>query len=173
MIKTEFKRVAEKVNGKFYFKDETLDIGGGVRSPDVTFLIKFVHKGVEVAAMNQTGTSFVGTVLCSYPERPKKFKFEIDNRSYLSRLFFRKKPPFIIKTQNKNLDYFFRHNKALKALSDIAKKVQFEPFFSGKNVKGKYKVITKYHLEFDDWTQVLEPLVQFYIDLIDEFEKYD
>ena len=43
MFKSEFKRIAEKENGKFYFEDKDISIGLGVRSPNVIYIIKFEY----------------------------------------------------------------------------------------------------------------------------------
>ncbi|MFT7073509.1 hypothetical protein [Patiriisocius sp. Uisw_017] len=32
-------------------------------------------------------------------------------------------------------------------------------------------MVNKYHLEFDNWTQVIEPILELYKNPIDEFEK--
>ncbi|MEJ6791533.1 MAG: hypothetical protein QNK89_02020 [Lacinutrix sp.] len=34
-----------------------------------------------------------------------------------------------------------------------------------------WKIVSKYHLELDNWTQVIEPTIAFCKNLIDEFEK--
>ena len=67
MIKTEFKRIAENENGKFYYHDKDIAIGAGVRTPNVIFLIKFRYKENEIAVMNRCGTGYVGKIICQFP----------------------------------------------------------------------------------------------------------
>ncbi len=39
-----FKEIANKENGEFYFTDEDISVGFGVRSPHVTFQLKIPYK---------------------------------------------------------------------------------------------------------------------------------
>lgn len=55
-------------------------------------------------------------------------------------------------------------------LSKIADKEKFSPIITCELDK-KWQIITKYHLEFDNWTEVVEPIIGLYKNLIDEFEK--
>ena len=41
MKKEFFRKLADNENGKFYFQDEDIAIGGGVRSPNVIFKVVF------------------------------------------------------------------------------------------------------------------------------------
>ena len=169
MIKSEFKRIADKENGKLSYKDQDISIGGGVRSPKVIYLLKIDHKGNEITILNETGTSFVAKVMCQFSVSEKTLDFELDTRSHLSTLFSRKKNRFKITGKNPNLDLFFYHNDALRKLNDIAGATCFEPHITGKYNNKSYELATKYHLQFEDWTQVLEPLIDFHKTFIDEF----
>lgn len=87
----------------------------------------------------------------------------------MSNLFLRKKSRFKIKSKNNNISFFLDQNAALQSLSNIAKKHNYSPWIIYDT--DTPKIVTKYHLEFDDWTQVIEPTIALYKDLIDEFEK--
>ena len=169
MKKTFFTEFAEKVGGKFYFQDSDLKVGGGVRSPKVIYLVKFTYKDCEFSVLNTTGTSYEGNITCKLASGLQSIPFEITTISHLANLFRRKKSRFQIKSENENISYFLNQNQTIKKLSAIAHKHNYSPwFFCDTNEK---KLVTKYHLEFDDWTQVIEPTIQLYKDLIDEFEK--
>jgi predicted alternative tryptophan synthase beta-subunit len=57
MRKEFFKELTQKENAKFYFKDEDISTGGGVRSSHVIFKLKFVSKDNEFTIVQQTGTA--------------------------------------------------------------------------------------------------------------------
>lgn len=171
MFKTEFKRIAEKENGKFYFEDENISIGLGVRSPNVTYIVKFSYKNSSFTVYNRTGTAYVGEVVCNLPSTTQIIPFEISSISHLSNLFLRKKSRFKIKSKNKNLLYFLEQNKAFNELIKIAKKENFSPLILSHINNNQKEIVAKYHLEFDNWTQVLYPLIELFKNLADEFEK--
>ena len=64
MYREFFKNLAEKENGKFYFKDEDISIGMGVRSPNVLYKITFDYKNNPISIINRTGTAYVGIISC-------------------------------------------------------------------------------------------------------------
>ncbi|WP_298321387.1 hypothetical protein [uncultured Aquimarina sp.] len=170
MYKKLFKELAEKENGKFYYQDNDIAIGGGVRSPNVIFKIKFKYKDNEFTIINRTGTAYVGTISCELSKDLQPIEFELNTISHLKNLFLRKKSRFKINTHNRNLKDFLSKNSSLKLLSKIADKEDFSPIITCQN-DCSWEITTKYHLEFDNWTQVLEPIIELYKELIDEFEK--
>lgn len=165
-----FKKIAENENGNLYYHDEDISIGGGVRSPNVIFTLKFEYKSNVFTIINQTGTKYVGSVSCKLSENLQPIPFEIDSISHFKNLFLRKKSRLQLISKNKNILYFLKYNNAFKSLSKIANKEDFSPYItcSGNN---SWNIVCKYHLEFDNWTQVIEPLIELYKNLIDEFEK--
>jgi hypothetical protein len=90
----------------------------------------------------------------------------------LSTLFsINKKNRFKIATQDQTLYHFLKSNKSLEILNPVAKADIFEPSIEGKITESSYVIRVAYHLEFDNWTQVLEPLISFYKELIDFLES--
>ena len=61
-------------------------------------------------------------------------------------------------------------NGNFEALGKIADRDKFSPNITCHNNDG-WKLVAKYHLEFDDWTEPVEPMVALFKDLIAEFEK--
>ncbi|MDC8005261.1 hypothetical protein POV27_14460 [Aureisphaera galaxeae] len=171
MIKKEFRRIAEKEGGKFYFQEGNHFLSNGSHSPDLSFLIKLPHKEDEIKVLNQTGTAFVGTIVGKLPTHIRPIDFELNSISNLANLFLRKKSRFRISSKNENIKHFLHHNESLKQLSQIANETAFTPQISIVRKDGVNQIVTKYHLEFEDWTQVIEPLIAFYRNLMDEFEK--
>jgi hypothetical protein len=170
MIKAIFKEIAEKEQGVFHFQDSDVRIGGGVRSPNVNYLVKFKYKDCEFSILNTTGTSYEANITCKLSSSLQAVAFEITSISHLSNLFLRKKSRFKIKAENENITYFLKQNKALTALSILAHKDNYSPrIVCNKEARS---IVTKYHLEFDNWTHVVEPTIALYKSLIDEFEKH-
>ncbi|MFL1896020.1 hypothetical protein ACJRPK_09980 [Aquimarina sp. 2-A2] len=170
MHKQFFRNLADKQNGKFYFHDQDIHIGNGVRSPNVIYKVVFKYKSSEFTVVNRTGTAYVGSISCKLSQTLQPIKFELSTISHLKNLFFRKKSRFKIMSDNDNIQYFLNKNSSLKLLSEIADKENFSPSIICE-IDGGWVITTKYHLEFDDWTQVVEPIVELYKNLIDEFEK--
>ncbi|MEP0265186.1 hypothetical protein [Dokdonia sp.] len=168
----KFKEIAAKENGTFYFSDSDIGIGGGVRSPHVILQLRIPYKDYEIFINNKTGTSFVGTYSCTLPLALKAPDFTIQTRNHLSTLFSRnKKNRFKITTEQEKLNEFLKKSSSLNALNTIAKDTIFEPYIYGKNSETDYQFKIEYHLQFNNWTQVLEPLITFNKEIIDALEN--
>ncbi|WP_299764862.1 hypothetical protein [uncultured Dokdonia sp.] len=162
-----FKNIASEENGKFYFSDEGLAIGWGVRSPQMTFQLEIPYKDYIIYISNKTGTQYIGRCICKLPLAIKAPDFTIETKSHFSTLFsFNKNNRFKIISKHKKLSVFLKDNDTLKQLNKIAKDSIFEPTISGTNSETEYILTTKYHLEFDNWTHVLKPLIKLNKELI-------
>lgn len=170
MYKEFFKNLAEKENGKFYFKDGDISVGMGVRSPNILYKINFDYKNNPFTIINRTGTAYIGWISCELNKTLQPIEFEINNTSHIQNLFLRKKSRLKIKSQNSNIKYFLTTNGSLKILSEIANKENFSPVITCK-LDGVWKIEAKYHLEFDNWMEPIEPIIVLFKNLIDEFEK--
>lgn len=170
MYKAFFTELAEREHGKFYFHDKDVAIGGGVRSPNVIFKITFNYKDNEFTIINRTGTAYVGTISCELSKTIQPIAFEISSISHFKNLFLRKDSRLKIITDNSNLKYFLSKNNSIKVLSKIANKENFSPLITCE-LNNSWNIISKYHLEFDNWIAVIEPTIELFKNLIDEFEK--
>jgi len=170
MYKAFFKELAEREYGKFYYHDKDLGIGGGVRSPNVIFKTTFNYKDNEFTIINQTGTAYVGTISCELSKTIQPIAFEISTISHFKNLFLRKDSRLKLTTNNSNLKYFLSNNDSMKVLSRIADKENFSPLITCE-LNDSWNIISKYHLEFDNWIDVIEPTIKLYKSLIDEFDK--
>jgi hypothetical protein len=168
VIKTFFKHLAEKENGIFQYEDSKAYLGG-TANPYVTFRLQFHYKGHHFQITNVTGTEYVGNFLCTLKSDLQVVDFEIDSISHFKNLFVRRKQRLRVTSKNENVVYFLEQNESLKQLREIGKEEKFSPriICSSKD----RTIETQYHLEFDDWHQVIEPLIQLHKDVIDEFEK--
>ena len=167
-IQKVFKELAEKEGGTFSFEDANAISPKGVAMPYVTFLLKFEYKGHHFQIENSTGTQYVGHMICKLNNSLKIPDFQIDSISHFKNLFVWRKHRIKATSKSRNVLHFLEKNPALKELRSIGKNEKFSPqiICSSKN----RTIETKYHLEFDDWTSVLEPLIQLHKDLIDGFE---
>ena len=170
MYRKFFKNLAEKENGKFYFKDEDISIGMGARSPNVFYKITFDYKNNPFTIINRTGTAYVGTISCELNKILQPIEFEINNTSHFQNLFLRKKSRLKIKSENSNIKYFLTKNNSLNILNQIAKKDDFSPIITCE-FDETWRIVNKYHLEFDNWIEPIEPTIELFKNLIDEFEK--
>ncbi len=170
MRKEFFQNLGDKENGKFRFHDKDVSIGFGVRSPNVVYQVTFDYKGNSFFVENTTGTNFVAEISCILDTSIKPIEFELFTISHFKNLFFRKNSRFQIKTDNENLRYFLNHNENFKKLEEISVADKFDP--SIQIVDGNpSKMIARYHLEMDEWTDPIEPMIELFKDLIDEYEK--
>ncbi|MGB2684306.1 MAG: hypothetical protein WBC43_04745, partial [Olleya sp.] len=92
----------------------------------------------------------------------------VNTTSHLKNLFLHKKSRLNVTTEHSNLKYFLSKNNALNILSEIANKEKFDP-----NITCQYDNVwiieTNYHLEFDNWTDPIEPIIELYKNLINHF----
>jgi len=170
MYKSVFKELAERENGKFYYQDKDISIGMGVRSPSVIYKVVFSYKKNEFVIINKTGTNFIGTIRCKLSKTIQPIPFEINSISLFKYFLFRKKSRLRAISDNDNIIHFLNNNDYYGQLGQIAINHNFYPSIICKK-EDSWDITSTYHLEFDNWTQVLEPTIQLFKDLIDEFEQ--
>ncbi len=171
MIKTEFKRIAKKENGKLSYKDQDISIGGGARNPKLIYILKIEHNGNEISIVNQTGTSFIANINARFPVTKQSLDFDLSTKPHLSTLFSKTKERFKVKSNNPNIAAFMRNNAGLDQLNALANDTSFSPSINGSYEKDGYILRSEYHLQFSNWTQAIEPFIQFYRSFLDEFGK--
>ena len=170
MYKAFFKNLAEKENGKFFFKDENIAFLDGVRSPNVTYRVEFDYDNNHFTIINRTGTAYVATISCELPKTIQPIEFEIINITHFRNMFLRKKSRLRIKSDNQNIEYFLTQNENYKHLEKIADRDKFSPIITCEKDNG-WKIVAKYHLEFDNWIEPIQSILAMYKDLIAEFQK--
>lgn len=170
MYNTFFKQLAKKENGKFYFSDENIAFLDGVRSPNITYKVTFHYKDNCFTIINRTGTAYVGSITCNLSKVLQPIAFEINNISHFKNLFFRRRSRLKISSDNSNISYFILNNEYYKRLEQLAHRDKFDPIITCKP-EDTWDIVTNYHLEFENWTEPIEPIINLYKDLIDEFEK--
>ncbi len=170
MYTTFFKEIAKKENGKFYLHDKNISIGGGVRSPNIIYKLKFSYNNNNFIITYQVGNTNVGTIHCELSKSLKPIEFEINSISHLKNLFLRKKNRLKVKTSDENFSCFINNNHSFEALNQIASKENFSPYIYSK-LNNSWSIISEYHLEFSDWTQTVEPSIDFIKNIIDQYQK--
>ena len=132
MYKAYFKNLAEKENGKFFFKDDNIAFGNGVRSPNVTYRVEFDYEDNHFTIINRTGTAYVATISCELSKTLQPIEFEINNITHFTNLFLRKKSRLKIKADNQNIKYFITKNLNYQLLEKIANRDKFSPVITCK-----------------------------------------
>ena len=170
MIDDIFKHIADKEQGEFLVYKDVVAIENAASGPYEVFQITFQYKDSEIIIDNRVGTTAYGIITCNLSSHISPVAFEIDTISHFKNLFFRKKSRFKVSSENENFKYFLK-NKALDPLNTIAKKLDFSPYIYSEKVDGIHKIVMEYHLQFPDWPNALEPIIEFYKNCIDELEK--
>jgi len=170
MYKEFFKQLAEKENGKFYFKDENIAFGNGTRSPNITYAVEFGFKGNHFLIYNRTGTAYVANIICKLSKLIQPIEFKINNISHFHNLFVRRKSRLRVIADNQNIKHFLLQNENFKSLQKIADLKKFSPFIFCR-LDNEWIINCEYHLEFDDWTEPVELIIALYKDCINQFEK--
>lgn len=169
MLETEFKSIAKALGATLAIKENKIDIGGGVRSPNRVFYLSLSYKDRIIHIRNATGTYFVGKVMSKITQPKASLEFEITTRSHFSSLFTRNKEHFRFKAQNKTINSFLRQSVGFSQLRLIAKHTVFEPTIIGKNSDDGFQIVIEYHLQFNNWWTVIKPITLFYKEFIDRF----
>lgn len=168
MVNT-FKKIAEKEDAIFSFNEETLNIGEGERSPHLNYFLIKKYGEKTISINNTTGTLFVGHTTCLIPKRMDSLTFEMTTRSHFLSLFFRGSR-FRFSKASPDITKFMENSIGFNQLKAISNDTSFEPTIIGESNHKGFKLIIKYHLKFDNWTQVIEPIILFYKEFIDRFD---
>ncbi len=167
MLDKIFKEIAEQEGGSLQILDQKLELELGTRSPHLVFHLRIPYKDALIYLKNSTGTQFYGIITCVYEVYKPNVEFELSTRSHFSTLFRKNKNRFKLNTSSEAIRAFFKQSKAFQELMDIASNTVFEPAMEGINENLKYKLTTKYSLQFSDWTQSIRPLIRFHKEFVD------
>ena len=77
-------------------------------------------------------------------------------------------------TEKENFDLlksFLDNCRALKEVLNLFKTSTFEPIINGTEGQTHFSILTEYNLLLEDKAFMIEPLVEFYKTVIDEFKK--
>ena len=165
-----FKEIADNVGAKLEIIDDKYIYTDGSRSPHIVYSLSLNYKDRIIRITNSTGTTFVGNAVCIVSKPKESLEFEILTRSHFVNLFYRSKDRFKIETQNENIKSFLRQSDGFSKMKIISKDVMFDPTFIGKNTSEGFQLVTEYHLQFNNWWEVVEPLFLFYKEFIDRFD---
>lgn len=171
MIKTHFKKVAEDHQGEFRFTERIFWLSNGGQMPELHFQLDIPYKDHQIIVNNKTGVSYEGLVLLKVAKLSYPIHFSMHTISHFKNLFLFKKDRFVVQSDNENIKYFVENEPNLVAAYGIAQKENFSPIIATSEREGRFNVTIKYHLEFDDWETVLDPLIGFCKNLADEYGR--
>ncbi len=169
MIIEEFERLSDFHKGELYVNEEKVDVGGGARDFFYILKLHIPYKGKTIKIKNTTGAP-VGMVTCDFGEIRDSLAFEMVTRDIFISLFLRGHR-FKFKHSSPNIDRFFKSSPSIKDLKRITKETAFEPTIIGTNENKTYQLKFHYSLKFENWHLVINPIINFYKDFIDEFDS--
>jgi len=168
-LKLELEHIANEIGATLAIKEESIRAGGGAHSPELSFLLKITHHGHVIRIHIHAGTTAVGKVECLLPKLNQSLEFEITTVSHFVNLFLRKGGRFRIESKNEEVKTFFNQSIGLAKMRGIAKKDSFDPLIYGKNRGEEFRLITEYHLQFDNYWEVIKPIILFNKEFINLF----
>jgi hypothetical protein len=130
--------------------------------------LTFRHNKLDIELIHDLGEEKLATMKCMLPRRPDYFAFIITSNNILQKVV-RRLQPFCVNCYNPYLINQIHKNDTFLSLSEIARKEKFRPHFVGDNRAHGFEITCTYSLKFNESAQVVEPLCQFYKDLIDIF----
>ena len=160
-----FKQIANKENGFFSFKEDIVGGYNGEYLPDLNYTLEINYKGCTILIQNRTGTTAEGNLICLMPSLDNSFNFQINTISHFLS-WFRKRNRFKIKGREdmkKTIEKF----SSFSTLKKISYSTAFEPMIKGVANEERFKIVVEYHLVFENWVQVIEPLISFCKEFID------
>ena len=163
-----FEEARKELRGKYW--TEPSDHSAEMRGEAIfqEHILTFLHNKFEVRLSMDFGLRERGTVFCQLPIRPDYFFFSIQSNSPWQQLLLRKKP-LEIECENPSVIEKIEESQEFVTLSQMAKKVKFEPEFNGNNRAHGFEIHCSFHLKFDEQGEVIIPIVNFYKRLIDIF----
>lgn len=168
MVIGELERVSKKHNGTLYVDDIKIASIDGSREFFSEFSIKIPHHNKVIYITNNT-QSAVGNINCKFEYNNSHNTFSINTRNAFISLFLGKEYQFKIETSSLKIKTIINQSKAFKKIKSISNKSGFEPTIIGKQHNNNYILTTQYSLMFENWAYVLDPLICFYKELIEEF----
>lgn len=163
----EFKRIAAQEGGSIGFDQQTIIQGSGSASPHLEFLMQLEYKSVPIVIVNETGLRFAGNIQAKIPGKHKESEFNLTTRGHLETVFVGKSKRFKISAQHSRIANVIKHSEGFRQILPIAQAHAFEPQIQGIQLEDSFAIKTAYHLEFDRWSQAIEPLIQLYKEIID------
>ncbi|WCM40952.1 hypothetical protein MG290_08245 [Flavobacterium sp. CBA20B-1] len=166
-MQNEYKALADSYkNALFSFTDYKVGGIGGSKLPISEYIIEVTYKNMTIKMRNELGNYNLGTVdlilsNCNF------HSFEITSRNHFMSLFSRKKEMLKISCNNLSFRNTLQETVINCGLEKIAKQNAFEPHIVSSYKDGKWKVASKYHLEFEDKIGAANALIDFYKLLID------
>lgn len=161
-LKTLFEKIARERNGEFKLIEERFQ---------TKYQLRMEHLGQTILFQNNLGLEETGWVICKLETQSKISKFKIDEKFLLTQIIRSKADYLYFKSKDMDLKHFVKESEAFKALNIQARADAFQPIIRAKNMDGHFKIETRYHLDFLNRRDVIEPLIDFYESVIEYFDS--
>lgn len=156
-LKVLFEKIAAERDGTFKLVKERFQI---------KYQLRMEYLGQHIFLQNNLGLEETGWMICKLEPQSKISSFKIDEKFLLTQMFSRKADYLYIKSKDGDLKHFIKKSETFKILNAQAKADAFQPIIVGKNVDGHFRIETRYHLDFLNRREVVEPLIDFYQSVI-------
>jgi len=155
-----FTNIAEEENCELYIGDEKFgDKLRGTFIVESTYQLKINDKNKNILIQHTLGAHEMAEITVELPKQSDSMKFTIATKSHISTLFSRNKDRVKITCKNLSSAKFFEENDSMKLIRAICIEAEFEPYITGSNENGSFKIRTDYHLLFEQRNLVLRPLI--------------
>lgn len=166
-MKALYENISNKIeNSTFSYSDYKVDGDGFSILPISIYSLVVDYKGSAICVENELGNHNIGKVELLL-EGKRLPEFRITNTNHFVNIFLRRKIILKVECKNNLFKKFLEQKLTETGLEKLAKDNLFEPEIFNLFERNKMKIVTKYHLQFEDKTGVIKPLISFYKSLID------
>ncbi|MFA7445943.1 MAG: hypothetical protein WCY89_08350 [Flavobacteriaceae bacterium] len=165
-MRIQYENISKEIeNSKFSYSDYKVDSPGFSKIAASIYNLHVNYKEHIIYVKNELGHQNLGRVEVQLDKRLPEFK--ISNTNHFVNLFLRKKNILKVTCKNHSFKKFLEQKLIELNLEKIAKESLFEPEIYNVFERNAMKIITTYHLQFDNKTAPIQPLVNLYKSLID------
>lgn len=158
--------IAQREDGIFNERGIKKATGSGTYMPFSYYELTFDYKGYQILLHNELGQTNTGNITVTFSNRSLE-EFTITNRSHFWRLFNKGSNILKIKTVDSTLAIRLEDLLEKSMLEHYSRENLFEPKIYNLMHDNTMRLITEYHLEFDDKKNITEALISFYKLFID------
>ena len=168
-MKQSYEEIAKKLNAEFSFTEQSIPMADGSKDVQYIYYIKVPYNGTTITVRHHEGVLVMGDVFVEFETKKDNLNFSITTYNFIERLFRKKQNNYNIK--GKDSKSFLDNCRALKEVLNLFKTSTFEPIINGTEGQTHFSILTEYNLLLEDKAFMIEPLVEFYKTVIDEFKK--
>lgn len=160
--------IAKSEFGSFKKIDQKLANFNRSRLFITKYELEILYKNRPIKILNEMGNHNLGSFEVAFPSNLTIPDFRIVTKSHLWKLFHPKSNILVVDYKNISFQTFLQKTSITSNLETVCRANLFEPVINVKRTKNEeIKIITDYHLEFNDKKTAMLSLVNFYKSIID------